>query len=409
MRKWKIAVLTACLLLAGCGARAQEEIAEEGTPVTVLPVEEFEQTAAEGGEAAPEPDFAYDESGLADWQRGYADFLRALCKEEAAVRNIDRPDYDPNEYPGEIGTLSESYCLYDIDKDGAPEMMIRYGNSEAAYRTCVYGWVDHTVAKLGDFYSGHSGLYTWPGENAVAFNWGHMGGHYVEKIGLVDGTLTFEEVFSENIGPENPYTDMEDIVPGSTDLREVRTTLGLTFSQEAGSDADTPLLLPIYDYGRERARRELDPNRDTAARRAITAVLEDGAVFYGVSADGFGGDTGWTVLEDYLAPGGVDGYADTPQTVEKLAWVDMDQDGQRECVLRLLSEEGWPDQYVILSEQDGTVYGYCVNYCGDNSINTDGVFYQYGEPFAASFWKDQCYQYTVSYDETVPAVEWEKP
>lgn len=411
MRKWKITALAACLLLAGCGAKTQEEPTEEGPPVTVLPVEELEQTAAEGGEAALEPDFTYDESGLADWQRGYADFLRALCKEEAAVRNIDRPDYDPNEYPSEIGILSDGYCLYDMDEDGIPELFIKYGNCEAAYHTRVYGWLDGAVAELGDFSSGHSSLYTWPEENAVALNWGHMGGHYVEKIGLVDGTLTFEEVFSENISPENPYTKIEDIVPGSTYLRKVRTTLGLTFSEEAGSTADTPLLLPIYDYGRERARRELDPDRDAAARRAITAVLEDGAEFYGVSADAFGGDTGWTTLEQYLAPGGVGSYADTPQTVDKLAWLDMDGDGQTECLLSLGDAEGWLDQYVIFSEQDGTVYAYCVNYCGDDSVNADGVFYhpEYGEPFAVSFWKNQCYLYTASYDETVPAVEWGRP
>lgn len=411
MRKWKIAVLAACLLLAGCGAGTQGEIAEEGPPVTVLPAEELEQTAVEGGGETLEPDFIYDESGCTDWQRAYADFLRALCTEEAAVRNIDRPDYDPNEYPGEIGALSEGYCLYDIDKDGVPELLIRYGNSEAAYRTRVYGWADGAVAELGDFASGHSSLYTWPGENAVAFNWGHMGGHYVDKISLADGTLTFEEVFSENISPENPYTEMADIVSGSTYLREARTTLGLTFLQEAGSGADTPLLLPIYDYGRERARRELDRDRDGAARRAITAVLEDGAAFYGVSTDGFGGDTGWTTLEEYLAPGGVDGYADTPQTVEKLAWADIDGDGRTECLLSLRDAEGWPDQYVVLSEQAGAVYAYCVNYSGDYSVNADGAFYHpaYGDTYAVSFWKNQCYQYTVSYDETVPAVEWEKP
>lgn len=360
-----------------------------------------------------EPDFTYDESGSADWQRAYADFLRDLCKREAAVRNIDRPDYDPNEYPSETGMLSEGYCLYDVDKDGVPEMMIRYGNCEAAYHTYVYGWVDGAVAELGDFYSGHSSLYTWPGENAVAFNWGHMGGHYVEKISLVGGALAWEAIFDE--GMEEPireaYTDMADIVPGSTYLREVRTTLGLTYLEEAGSDADQPLTLPIYDYGRERTEQEIDPGRDAAARQAITSVLEDGAAFYGASSDMFGGDTGWMTLEQYLASGGVDRFADTPQTIEKLAWVDTDQDGQRECVLRLRSEEGWPDQYIIFSEQDGTVYAYCVNYCGSYEIGTNGVFHdvEWADTFAVSFWKDQCYLYTVPYDETVPAVEWEKP
>lgn len=409
MKRRMILALAAFWLLSGCGTGTQET---EPPSQMIGPVGEEGQAAAESAEAALEPDFTDDESGLADCQRGYADFLRELCKEEAAVRNIDRPDYDPNEYPYEIGMLSDAYYLYDIDKDGIPELLIRYGHSEAAYHTCVYGWADGGVSELGGFSSGHASLYTWPGENAVAFNWGHMGGHYVEKLSLMNGALIRETVFEEGMEDwAEEYTDMADIVPGSLYLREVRTTLGLTFGEEADSEADTPLLLPIYDYGRERAEQELDPPRDEAALLAITAVLKDGAEFYGVSADGFGGDTGWTTLEQYLAPGGVDRYANTPQTVEGLAWVDMDRDGQRECVLLLRSEEGWPDQYIVFSEQDGTVYAYCINYCEGHALGSDGVFHNAAWPdtFAVSFWRDQCYKYTASYDETVPAAEWEKP
>ena len=396
-------LLALCLLLTGCGTKAQEEAEESGPPVQVLPAEMPETAAASG---KTEPDFTYDESGLTDWQRGYADFLRALCKEEAAVRRIDRPDYDPNEYPYEIGMLSDAYCLYDIDKDGVPELLIRYGRSEAAYHTCVYGWTDGGVSELGNFSSSHASLYTWPGENALAFNWGHMGGHYVEKLSLTDGALVRETVFEELSVEE--YKDMADIVPGSLYLRGARTTLGLTFLEEFDSGADTPLLLPVYDYGRERAGRDIDPLRDEAARRAITEALEDGAEFYGVSADGFGGDTGWTTLEQYLAPGGVDGYADTPQTVEKLAWVDIDQDGRRECALQLLSAEGWPDQYVIFSEQEGAVYAYCLNYCESYALGSGGVFQdmERQDAFAVSLWKDQCCLYTAACDSAVPPAGW---
>lgn len=407
MKRWTVCLL-ACLLLTGCGAEIWEQEAEDPPAQAEAPVGQ----AAESAKERLEPDFTYDESGLANWQRAYADFLRNLCKREAAVRDIDRPDYDPNEYPYEIGMLSSGYCLYDIDKDGVPEMLVRYGDSEAAYYTTVYGWADGAVTELGNFPSGHSSLYTWPGENAVAFNWGHMGGHYVQKGSLAGGALEWETVFEEGIKePVEAYTEMEDIVPGSQYLREVRTTLGLIFGEGFDADADQPLTLPICDYGRERQAAELEPVLDAEARRAITAVLEDGAEFYGVSADGFGGDTGWTALERYLAPGGVDTYADTPQTIEKLAWVDMNGDGRRECVLRLLDgAEGWPDQYIMFSEQNGTVCAYCLNYCGGYDLGTGGVFHdaEWGDTFAVSFRKSQCYPYTVLYDETVPLVEWEE-
>ena len=70
----------------------------------------------------------------------------------------------------------------------------------------------------------------------------------------------------------------------------------------------------------------------------------------GVSSDGFGGDTGAMTLERYLAPGGVDCYAETAQRIGKLTWLDVNGDGQTECVLSLLDGESLLDQMVILSE-----------------------------------------------------------
>ena len=98
MRKMVFGLIL-CLLLSGCGGPSAEERAE-GPPVQIIQPEE-------------------------DWRTAYAEFLENLCEEEKAVLNIDRPDYDPNDYPTQAENLSKEYFLYDLDRDGVPELVIR--------------------------------------------------------------------------------------------------------------------------------------------------------------------------------------------------------------------------------------------------------------------------------------------
>ena len=219
-----LAALAVCGLLAGC--------APAGTT--------SDAPAAEQTKAEP-------------WRSAYKAFLSELCTQEAAVRDTDRPDYDPNAYPGEVGALSSGYALYDIDKDGVPELLVRFGDCEAADHTKIYTFRDGEMALAGDLPSGHTSFYTSPGENAMVWNWGHMGAHYVEELRLADGVLEQETVFEETLtDPDAEYTDMTDIVPGSRYLWEARTTLGLWMQEETGTVPVEPLTLPIDDYGRQR-------------------------------------------------------------------------------------------------------------------------------------------------------------
>ena len=88
MRKGILA-LALCLLLSGCATAAEERRPEEaGPPVRVIGPEEE-----------------------TDWRAAYRAFLEDLCEEEKAVLNIDRPDYDPNDYPAQVDNLSKEYFL----------------------------------------------------------------------------------------------------------------------------------------------------------------------------------------------------------------------------------------------------------------------------------------------------------
>ena len=364
MHKKVLLTLAACLLLSGCGKQAE--------PVTEEPVQPVEP-----------------------WRGAYIGFLEDLCQREKELRDTDRPDYDPNNVDLEIGEVSGQYVLYDIDKDAAPELLIRYGLGEAGYHTTVYGYRDGTVTELGDISTGHTSFYTWPGE----------------KITLGNGELAQTEFFQEGTeAPVQIYTAAEDVIPGSRYLRETPTTVQLPEL--------SPLTLPIEDYGKAPLDEPLDPERDNVAQAAIREVLENEGTFYAVTADGFGGDAGETTLEAYLQPGGITEYADQPLSMTKLAWVDTDRDGQRECLLWVERAQGDPyggAYIVVLSEQSGTVYGYCLNYTDSTEVLEDGVFrdtYAEGDSWGEmrlSFQENQCYQYTAPEDSTAPTVTWEIP
>ena len=366
MRKWTLLALTACLLLSGCGKQA-------------APAKEEAPQAAE------------------PWRGAYIAFLEDLCEREKELRNTERPDYDPNTAELEIGEVSGRYVLYDIDKDAVPELLVRYGLGEAGYHTTVYGYRDGTVAELGDIPSGHTSFYTWPGENGLAYNWSHMGGHFIDKITLENGELVQTMFFEEGTGAwTESYTAAENVIPGSRYLSEVPTTVQLPEL--------SPMTLPIENYGKVPLDEPLDPEREDAARAAITEVLENGGTFYAASADGFGGDAGETTLEAYLQPGGITEYADLPLSVTRLAWVDVDRDGASECLLRVEHNGGdrWDNvSMVVLSAQEGGVYGYCLTYAGSIQVLEDGVFrdsYAEGGSWGEmrlSFRENQCCLYTA--------------
>ena len=235
MKKCLGVALALCLLLTACGGETVQT-PEQGE--TTVPEEEAQtpETPAE-----PEKPETPKEPEYSDWQVAYAAFLEELAGRVKTLRNTDRPDYDPNSVDLEIGEASGTYVLYDIDKDGAPELLLQYGLGEAGYHTTFYGYRDGAVTEIGDIPTGHTSLYTWPGENAMAYNWGHMGGHFVDQISIVDGGLEETKFFEESTfdTPEKPYTPMADIVPGSVYLRETRTLAELP---ELGA-----LTLPVYD------------------------------------------------------------------------------------------------------------------------------------------------------------------
>jgi hypothetical protein len=62
---------------------------------------------------------------------------------------------------------------------------------------------------------------------------------------------------------------------------------------------------------------------------------------------------------------------------ESFTQCDLDRDGTREVIVSLNHGVGRenPDSYLILHEEDGTVYGYYVTYRGFMDLKTDGTIH----------------------------------
>ena len=89
-----------------------------------------------------------------DWASAY----RAVLDEALAKRNAE----NPGDFLAEC-----SYCLYDIDKDGTPELLLKTGTCEADYMGRIFFFDGRRASQLGEELSlSHSSFYTDPDEIA---------------------------------------------------------------------------------------------------------------------------------------------------------------------------------------------------------------------------------------------------
>ncbi|MBP3519903.1 MAG: hypothetical protein J6J87_00995, partial [Oscillospiraceae bacterium] len=250
----------------------------------------------------------------------------------------------------------------------------------------------------------HSSLYTWPGENAVIYSWGHMGTGGMEKLSIQDGQLVFtEDFYQETEWNEESldYTDPALFVPGSEYIPSY-------YTGNLWRPPETPgQILPVYRYGTS-PREMTTPMDEGVVRAAIGKVLWEGESLFGVSGDGFHGDTGRVTLEEYLQPGVAYPYNDEPFIVSEYAWADVNGDGQLDCILRL---GDWT--YTVFSVWEDTVYGYFFDLYRDTMIlGPDGRAYFVSDNsyywWQTDFYCNQCNKWLISSLGEMADLPWEK-
>lgn len=431
--KWLALLLSGALSLSLGACASGEGGPEPALPPTVPPLEESEPALStpvpepspgletETPEPSERPDFdaPLPDRDYQPWQEGYMEFLTNLLRiendaslevtaydglavdERGIVAEFSIYDEPPRPLSYVMSMMSETYSLYDVDKDGVPELFVRYGDCEAVYTTQCYAYRDGQVVCIGEFRSGHSSLYTHPDKCAVLRAAGHMGYAETYEYPMENGVLTEErEIFSEE--DVRDYTPMEEIVPGAEYIEYFYTWRGTQddsyFTEKAPYSLGKALQLPIADW---QAGPAATGDSSERARTAILAALSGETEVYGVSGNHCYGDIGPVAWEDYLGPHGAYPYNDEPLAVSAHLWQDMNGDGQEELLLRVVTgtgeDHGTPwvsEDTIVLSEQGGVVYAYYFAFLDDrDAFYDDGAIHQYGEDYRLSFWRNQCYEY----------------
>ncbi len=389
-------------LLAGAAALSLTACNPEGerpVPAPAPTVQSPVPTPSPEPVATPAAEGEVPPGDYAPWQTAYAAFLTETVAAEAPLMDWAKTatETDITTQPEKwsaANDVSDSYSLYDVDKDGVPELFIRHGLGEAGYHTVCYTIQEGAVVELGDFGSGHSSLYSWPGENALIQQQGHMGQAAMGKYTIENNELVFVEWFQEeniNETGQEWYTDPAQLVEGAEYLPEYSIRRE---REESGSPA---LTLPIYDYG-ALPRLAPSPLEEAEVRQVMERVLRENGEVNGCSGDSFYGGVGRVDLEEYLERA----YPYSPLTIISTAWADANGDGQTDCVLRLKGREGenTPSFYAVLQVQDGTVYAYFFGFLEGVGVDPDGsVYFREWEDWRqVSFDREQCYDFPALRD-----------
>lgn len=298
-------------------------------------------------------------------------------------------------------TRFNGYELYDIENSGIPELFIYTGTCEADSMVEIFKYKDGRVQSVGTFGMGHSALYMYPQENALIIDGGHMGHQRIKKIIFENGEVVSEEEIYNN-GDTQEYIRTQDVVPGIKQYWSYAYLVKLPYSQLN--------ILPIYSYTKENTPTNQTSSSDEA-HKAITEVLENQRKMYCIGESSF---WGWIYLEDFLCNDFINNnkIENHTLTLDSYLWIDLNKDGQEECVVKLKHIADNTTFTLILSYQDSVVYGYTRLYTAREYVGEDGTFYHknddYEYAYRFRFYKNNFYAQSVDFDENVKPMDLEQ-
>ena len=204
----------ASLLLAGCGKTGNSSSSSESGSTTTEPVSTIaasaeDTTAAEitttkaastTDESKTEADTTKEPDGMVS-AGGRMDMYPAVYQAEVK-RVFDETAAENN------GMASIEYALRDLDVDGIPELILKYGTCEADFRIHIYRFDEECeLQDLGVFGGGHTSFCYDENTGDFVLLWGHMGSASIMYNVWENGTLKQTDHYDFTLDEQNPSYD----------------------------------------------------------------------------------------------------------------------------------------------------------------------------------------------------------
>ncbi|MBP5378789.1 MAG: hypothetical protein J6Y64_04530 [Ruminococcus sp.] len=203
----------AAMLLAGCGKTENGSSSSESTTAATEPASSVTATAAETETATTAAETPTAETNAAKTEA-------ETTTHDANVPAGGRMDMYSAVFQGEIrrvfdetaeqsgGMASIEYAFRDLDADGIPELILKYGTCEADYQIHVYRFDEQCELKdLGLIGGGHTSFGYDENTGDFVIVWGHMGAACIEYYKWANGNLEANGDYSFNIDESTPSYD----------------------------------------------------------------------------------------------------------------------------------------------------------------------------------------------------------
>lgn len=300
------------------------------------------------------------------WQRAYLNLL----EEKRAERGPYTPGVD----------RFESYALYDIDKDGVPELFLRYGTSTASSTCFLYSFMNNMVYYIDQFYFGSSELYSFPSDNGVLLVYGHMFHAKTQLLSLTEGrldsSLFYEEVIDQMSG--SWYTPVSDYCPGSVLITEFFYDQDFPLTSYYSWTQPAPVAAEVHCPNYDDSFFANAINNDATAVKVRFPYININLNGNDVEVTTIG-----TVLNSLINR--TTDESGTPIVEYQAFLADLNRDGQLEYLIsqekRSQGENAVKPFMMILSEQNGTIYAYVDELSSFTNVDTGGILYYYNDSF----------------------------
>ena len=366
-----------------------DEPEDISTEQTVSEQSEVIAEPAETNEADPVQESEAVDDEFSDCQICYIDVIE---NEHQKLLAGSSDDYEYN-----METI-EGYSLYDIDKDGMPELFIRLGHDEASYHGRVYTFKNGELKLVEDeLLMGHTYLASDPNENGVLLCYGHMGYAGISRASLRGERLEYENIFDEDInerldnGEDVSYTPTEEIVPGASYIDEFSSDITLPikeyFETLEFQTGDLPRQKKAMGFpdGNNDIYRDIIANNVTVNAVAVDRWCNNpGRVHFGE-----------LLREDVIYP-----YTSGNLIIKEYVYSDMNLDGIYECLV-YFGEQGNESLSShfrgVISRQDGEFYIYLSSYAYETFYTDDGYLIdEYNGIKRIFFDKEEAFELNVS-------------